>query len=116
MADGGYNTNNSTQFSDAIRAGVKKTGVSRITRARSLRYLAGIKHGQEVEMPPKKAPEFRLRNFAGNALAELEAVNARPLTQRNAKRAALLQKARNKTDHISQIQIQTFLLFREQKR
>ena len=99
MADGGYNTNNtnnSTQFSDAIRAGVKKTGVSRITRARSLRYLAGIKHGQEVEMPPKKAPEFQLRNFAGNALAELEAANARPLTQRNAKRAALLQKARNK--------------------
>ena len=99
MADGGYNTNNtnnSTQFSDEIRAGVKKTGVSRKTRARSLRYLAGIKHGQEVEMPPKKAPEFRLGNFAGNALAELEAANARPLTQRNAKRAALLQKARNK--------------------
>lgn len=100
MADGGYNTNNSTQFSDEIRAGVLKTGVSPKTRARSLRYLAGIKHGGEVEMPPKQAPKFHLGNFAGSALAELAVANvpapARPLTQRNAKRAALLQKARNK--------------------
>jgi len=102
MADGynTNNTNNSTQFSDAIRAGVKKTGVSRKTRARSLRYLAGIKHDKQVEMPPKQAPKFQLGNFAGNALGQLAAANApaptRPLTQRNAKRAALLQKARNK--------------------
>jgi len=98
MADSGYNTNNSTQFPDDIRAGVKKTGVSRKTRARSLRYLAGIKHDKQVEMPPKPAPKFQLRNFAGSAIAELNAANApaRAQTQRNAKRAALLQKAKNK--------------------
>ena len=100
------NTNNSAQFSDDIRAGVKKEGVSRKTRARSLRYLAGIKHSpqveikhsKQIEMPPKQAPKFQLRNFAGNALAELAVANApaRPQTQRNAKRAALLQKAKNK--------------------
>ena len=97
----GYNsnkTNNSAQFSNEIRAGVLKKGVSPTTRARSLRYLAGIKHRGEVEMPPKQAPKFKLGNFSQNALAELNKLNApaRPLTQRNAKRAALLQKAKNK--------------------
>ena len=49
-------------------------------------------------MPPKQAPKFKLGNFSQNALAELNKLNApaRPLTQRNAKRAALLQKAKNK--------------------
>ena len=102
MADGykTNNTNNSTQFSNEIRAGVLKKGVSPKIRARSLRYLAGIKHEGEVEMPPKQAPKFQLGNFSQNALAKLNKLNApapaRPLTQRNAKRAALLQKAKNK--------------------
>ena len=97
MADG-YNTNNSGQFPANIRAAVKKEGVSRKLRARGLRYLEGIKHGQKVEMPPRRRKaNFHLGNFAGNALAELDALNARPLTQRNAKRAALLQAARNRS-------------------
>ena len=109
MADGynTNNTNNSAQFPDDIRAeGVKREGVSRKTRARSLRYLASIKHSpqveikhrKQIEMPPKQAPKFQLRNFSQNALAQLNAANApaRPQTQRNAKRAAILQKAKNK--------------------
>ena len=97
MADG-YNsnkTNNSAQFPDDLREQVKK-GIGRGTRGRGLRYLAAIKHSQQVEMPPKHAPKFKLGNFAGNALAELNAANARPVTQRNAKRAAILQKAKNR--------------------
>ena len=68
-------TNNSAQFPDDLREQVKK-GIGRGTRGRGLRYLAGIKHGQQIEMPPKQAPKFKLGNFAGSALAELNALNA----------------------------------------
>jgi hypothetical protein len=94
----GYNTNasfRSSEFPNEIRNAVKR-GINPQTRRRGLEYLAGIKQSRKVEMPPKQAPKFKLGNFAGDALAELNAANARPLTQRNAKRAALLQKARNK--------------------
>jgi hypothetical protein len=96
--NGGYNTNasfRSSEFPNEIRNAVKR-GINPQTRRRGLEYLAGIKRGKQVEMPPKQAPKFKLGNFAGDALAELNAANARPLTQRNAKRAAILQKARNK--------------------
>ena len=94
----GYNTNasfRSSEFPNEIRNAVKR-GINPQTRRRGLEYLAGIKQSRKVEMPPKQAPKFKLGNFAGDALAQLNAANARPLTQRNAKRAALLQKARNK--------------------
>lgn len=68
-------TNNSAQFPNDLREQVKK-GIGRGTRGRGLRYLAGIKHGQQIEMPPKQAPKFKLGNFAGSALAELNALNA----------------------------------------
>lgn len=94
----GYNTNasfRSSEFPNEIRNAVKR-GINPQTRRRGLEYLAGIKQSRKVEMPPKQAPKFKLGNFAGDALAQLNAANARPLTQRNAKRAAILQKARNK--------------------
>jgi hypothetical protein len=96
MADG-YNsnkTNNSAQFPDDLREQVKK-GIGRGTRGRGLRYLAGIKHGQQVEMPPKQAPKFKLGNFAGSALAELNALNApKPVPKPNEKSAAQTRKER----------------------
>ena len=94
MADG-YNsnkTNNSAQFSNEIREQVKK-GIGRGTRGRGLRYLAGIKHSQQVEMPPKQAPKFKLGNFAGSALAELNALNApKPVPKPNEKSVAQTRK------------------------
>jgi len=96
----GYNTNGSFKSSDfpnEIRSAVKK-GINPQTRRRGLEYLAGIKYGKQVEMPPKQAPKFKLGNFAGSALAELNAANAvaAAKTQRNKKRAAILQSAKNR--------------------
>ena len=96
----GYNSNGSFKSSDfpnEIRSAVKK-GINPQTRRRGLEYLAGIKHGKQVEMPPKQAPKFKLGNFAGSALAELDAANAvaAAKTQRNKKRAAILQSAKNR--------------------
>jgi len=96
----GYNSNGSFKSSDfpnEIRSAVKR-GINPQTRRRGLEYLAGIKYGKQVEMPPKQAPKFKLGNFAGSALAELNAANAvaAAKTQRNKKRAAILQSAKNR--------------------
>ena len=99
MADGyeTNKTNNSAQFPEELRSQVKK-GIARGTRGRGLRYLAGIKHGQQIEMPPKHAPKFHLSNFAGPALAELKALNApkSAAQTRKEKRNAILAAAKQR--------------------
>ncbi|NDH66785.1 MAG: hypothetical protein EBY22_02540 [Gammaproteobacteria bacterium] len=95
----GYNTNSSfksNEFPNEIRSAVKK-GINPKTRRRGIEYLAGIKHGKQVEMPPQ-APKFHLGNFAGSAIAELNASNAAAAAnkERKTRRAAILQAAKNR--------------------
>ena len=95
----GYNTNasfKSSEFPNEIRSAVKK-GINPQTRRRGIEYLAGIKRGKQVEMPPL-APKFQLGNFAGDALAELNASNAAAAAnkERKTRRAAILQAAKNR--------------------